>query len=361
MERDEVLFLSSLGFGYRRLSFINENFGSILNIPKSSIEEVSKILKVPKEILLEIKEKGIEKRVKEIKETLNKADVKFVTLFDKEYPKRLKDLKDRPISLYYKGDISLINSNITCGIVGTRRNDEIGKNYTRNIVDLLVSNQVVVVSGLARGIDIIAHRRALEKNGLTVAILAGGLDIIYPPEHKKEFIEISKKGCVISEFLPGTQHLKRNFFIRNRIISGISDAVVIVQAPEKSGALITGEYALKQRKPLFVIPGNIENPLHRGCNLMLKKGAIPLIDYKDILEELGYRSIQQTLLQDTQKELSEEEKFIYSFITREITLDEISEATGLPVNQIYPILLSLEIKGLIIQNVGGTFSRILTT
>lgn len=361
MDRDEILFLSSLGFGFKRLSFIQQNFGSILNIPESSIEEVSRILKISKDVLTKIKEKGIEERIKELKKLLTKYSIKFTTLFDKEFPKKLQDIKDKPIVLYYKGDISLLNSNISCGIVGTRRNDELGKNYTKNLVDLLVNNQVVVISGLARGIDIIAHRRTLEKKGITIAVLAGGLDIIYPPEHKKEFLEISEKGCVISEFPPNTKHLKRNFFIRNRIISGLSDVVVIVQAPEKSGALITGEYALKQGRTLFAIPGNIENPLHKGCNTMIKKGAIPLIEYKDVLEELGYKSTQQHLLQEPQKDLSEEEKFIYSFITREITLDEIAEATGLPVNQIYPTLLSLEIKGLIIQNVGGTFSRVLTS
>lgn len=361
MERDEILFLSSLGFGFRRFSFINENFGSILNIPNSSIDDVAKVLKTPKDILIKIKEKGFDNTVNNLKQTLNKHNIEFTTLLDKEYPNRLKDLKDKPIILYYKGNISLINSNITCGIVGTRRNDEIGKNYTKNLVDLLVNNNVVIVSGLARGIDIIAHRRTLEKKGITVAVLAGGLDVIYPPEHKREFLEIEEKGCVISEFPPGTKHLKRNFFIRNRIISGMSDVIVIIQAPEKSGALITGEYALKQKRTLFAIPGNIENPLHRGCNIMIKKGAIPLIEYKDVLEELGYKSTQQPILQDTKIELTEEEKFIYSSITKEITLDEISETTGLPVNKIYPILLSLEIKGLIIQNVGGTFSRTLTS
>ncbi|MEN2997925.1 MAG: DNA-processing protein DprA [Brevinematia bacterium] len=357
MRREELLFLSYLGLGFKRYSYIKENFGSISSIPNSSIEEVSKVLKIRKETIITAKEGGIEKSIVEIEKTLKRYGVEYLTLEDENYPYRLRALSDRPIVIYYLGNYHLLNSSVTCGIVGTRRNDEIGKNYTKKLVDLLVDNNVTVVSGLARGIDIIAHRRTLERNGQTIAVLAGGLDCIYPPEHKKEFDEIREKGCVISEFTIGTKPLRRNFFIRNRIISGLSDVVVIVQAPEKSGALITGEYALKQKKPLLVIPGGIENYLHRGCNIMLKKGAIPILDYKDVLEELGYKATQNNPFQETNQELSEEEKFIYSFITKEISLDELTEATGLSINKIYPILLSLEVKGMIIQNVGGTFSR----
>lgn len=360
MDRNEILLLSYIGFGFKRFSYIKENFGSIFNIPESSFDEVCKILRTKKEVLLDVKKKGIDEVLRGFKKELDRHEVCYVTLLDSEYPLRLKELPDRPIVLYYKGNIKILNSRVTCGIVGTRRNDEVGKVHTRNLVDLLVRNNVVVVSGLARGIDIIAHRRALEAGGQTVAILAGGLDYIYPPEHRKDFFSIIERGCAVSEFPLGVRPLKRNFFIRNRIISGLSDVVVIVQAPEKSGALITGEYALRQKKTLFVVPGGMENYLHRGCNAMLKKGAIPILDYKDVLEELGYKSLHDPSLQPQSScKLSEEESFIYSLITKEITLDELAEISGLAVNKIYPILLSLEIKGMVIQNTGGTFSRVM--
>lgn len=359
MEREEVLVLSSLGVGFKKYSYIKEFFGSVKNIPESSIKEVSKRIGLKEDVIVNFKNGALEGYFDKISSLLKKHNICYMTILDSDYPARLNLLPDRPIVIYYKGNVSLLNSSITCGIVGTRRNDELGKSYTKNLVDLLVSNNVVVVSGLARGIDIIAHRRTLEKKGNTIAVLAGGLDFIYPSEHKREFFEIVDSGCVVSEFPPNTKPLKRNFFIRNRIISGLSDVVVIVQAPEKSGALITGEYALKQNKTLFVIPGNIENHLHRGCNIMLKKGAIPIIDYKDVLEELGYKTIQTPLFNANKQELSDEEKFVYSTITNEITLDELSEITGMSVNKIYPILLSLEVKGMIIQNVGGTFSRVM--
>ncbi len=357
MEKEEIIYLNNKGFGFKRYSYIKNTFGSILNIPKDSINEVSKTLRIREEKLKSILDEGIEKEIERIKKILKEHGINYLTIEDKEYPERLKTISDKPIVIYYKGDVSLLNHSVICSIVGTRRNDEIGKKHTKEIVNILVKNNVVIVSGLARGIDIIAHRRTLEIGGQTIAVLAGGLNNVYPTEHKKEFEEISKKGCVISEFPPNTPYLKRNFFVRNRIISGLSDVVIITQAPERSGALITGEYALKQKKTLMVIPGNIENLLYRGCNIMIKKGAIPIIDYKDILEELGYKITKTSFQQETNQELSEEEKFIYSFITREISIDELSEKTGITINKIYPLLLSLEIKGMIVQNIGGTFSR----
>jgi len=359
MEREEILLLSYLGIGIKKYSLLKERYKSLLDIPKDEVTEVSKLLKVEQETLINITGKeGFDSTLKSITSILGKYDIRFVTIEDKDYPNRLKDINDRPIVLFYRGDISLANNYLTCGIVGTRRNDVKGKNHVRNLVDLLVDNDVCVISGLARGIDIIAHRRVLERGGKTIAIVGHGLDYVYPPEHRKEFEEISEKGLIVTEFFVGERPLKRNFFIRNRIISGLSNAVVIVQAPEGSGALITGEYALKQKRALFAIPGDIENPLHKGCNMMIKKGAIPLIEYRDILEELGYKVIENTHKSNT-LELTEEEKFVYSFISGDVTLDDLAEVTGLPVNKIYPILLSLEIKGTIIQNAGGTFSRVM--
>jgi len=359
MEREEILVLSYLGIGIKRYLILKERYNSLLDIPKSEIQEVSKMLKINSEKLSEItKEENFTKTVESIKNILDKFQVKFVTVEDRDYPNKIKDLNDKPLVLFYKGDISLASNYLTCSIVGTRRNDNKGKNHTRNITDLLVDNDVCIVSGLARGIDIIAHRRALERNGKTIAVIGHGLDYVYPPEHKKEFEEIEEKGLILTEFFIGERPLRRNFFLRNRIISGISNVVVIVQAPEDSGALITGEYALKQKRTLFAIPGDIENPLHRGCNLMIRKGAKILIDYKDILEELGYKATKSN--EKVQPvELNEEEKFVYSLITGDMTLDDLSEISGLPVNKLYPILLSLEIKGIIIQNAGGTFSRIM--
>ncbi|MCX8028953.1 MAG: DNA-processing protein DprA [Brevinematales bacterium] len=359
MKREEILLLNLLGFGFKRYSYIKSNFGSIFDIPTSSYNEVSKILKINTSILKDLRNGLFQKKIEEIDKLLNKYSVDYITIEDSNYPYRLNSLNNRPIIIYYKGNKELLKSSINCSIVGTRRNDELGKLYTRNIVDLLVNNNVVIISGLARGIDIIAHRRTIEKGGQTIAVLGGGLDHIYPPEHKKEFFEISEKGCLISEYPPGVPPLKRNFFARNRIISGLSDVVVVVQAPENSGALITAEYALKQNKSLFAIPGNIENYLHKGCNLIIKKGAKLLLDYKEILEELGYKSTTEIISKNINQTLSEDEKYIYSLITKEISLDEIAELSGMSVNKIYPLLLSLEVKGLIVQNLGGTFSRVM--
>ncbi|MFN4245639.1 MAG: DNA-processing protein DprA [Brevinematia bacterium] len=358
MEREEILFLNLKGFGFKKYSYIKDNFESLLKIPKDCTKEISKMIRVKEEAIKSITQENIEREVESIKKELKKHNINYITIEDEIYPERLKKIQDKPIVIYYKGDISLLNSDIICSIVGTRRNDEIGKKHTKEIVEMLVKNNVVIVSGLARGIDIIAHRQTLESGGYTIAVLAGGLNIVYPKEHEKDFIRISNKGCVISEFPPNTEYLKRNFFIRNRIISGLGDITIIIQAPEKSGALITGEYAIKQNKTLMVIPGNIENPLYRGSNMMIKKGAIPIIDYRDVLEELGYKIVENDSDNKPKQELSEEEKFVYSFITKEITIDELSEKTGITVNKIYPLLLSLEIKGMIIQNIGGTFSRI---
>ncbi len=363
MTRDEILILSYFRIGFKRYKLISERIKSLSEITRDTVSEISSRTKIPLETLLDIsnKEKCQEILDKLYKTTRSKS-INFVTIVDEEYPKNLVDLKDRPLVLFYKGDLSIVSRNLKVGIIGTRYNDKLGEAYTKKLVERLVENNIVTVSGLARGIDIIAHRETIQRGGKTVGVLGGGVDYIYPREHAKDFEKIAENGCLVSEFFPGQAPLPRNFFIRNRIISGLSDVVVIVQAPENSGAIITGNYALAQGRKLLAIPGNIENRLHRGCNQMIKKGAKILIEIDDVLEELEYKAISESFAKN-QKEnisLSEEEEFVYSFIIRPTTVDDLSEMTGITISRLYSILLSLEIKGLVVQNIGGTFVRSFT-
>lgn len=219
-------------------------------------------------------------------EYMEKEKINLITINDREYPKKLKQINDYPMYLYVKGNIDLLNKK-SIAIVGSRNCTNYGKIVAKDLSDKLVKNNFTIVSGLAKGIDTFSHIGALKSEESTIAVLGSSIDNIYPNENinlAKKIIE--KNGLIISEYVIGSKLQRLNFPARNRIISGISEGVLVIEAREKSGALITVDFALEQGKEVFAVPGNINNIFSKGTNQIIKEGAKLVDDIEDILQEL---------------------------------------------------------------------------
>ncbi len=296
-----------------------------------------------------------------------KAGIKIVTYLDDLYPAKLQNIYDRPVFLYVKG--TLMKDEINIAMVGSRQASTYGKYTTERISRELAIKGVTIVSGLARGIDAAAHRGALTAQGRTIAIMGSGLDVIYPPENKKLYAEIVQSGAVISEYPPGTPPLASNFPARNRIISGMSYGVVVVEAGEKSGSLITARLALEHGREVFAVPGSIDSAGARGTNKLIKQGAKLIENIDDILEDIFPQIEKSTLPSATSFDraaaieppitvkLSAIEQIIIDLIsTNNLQVDEIIAATGLSPAEALSSLMSLELKGIIKQHPGKFFT-----
>lgn len=242
-------------------------------------ENANKIIKVITnlyyKIILEINIKNIQKYKLEV-----------ISCNDKEYPKQLKYISDYPICLYCKGNIDLLNEKKKIAIIGCRDYSKYGEKIAKEFAYKLAQENIVIVSGGARGIDSFAHQGTLKANRGTIVVLGNGLDYIYPPENKKlEEQVLQKNGLIISEYVIGTKPSKYTFPARNRIISGISDGVLVIEAKEKSGTLITVDFALEQGKNIYAIPGNIDSLNTKGTNELIKQGAKLVTKPEDILED----------------------------------------------------------------------------
>ena len=279
------------------------------------------------------------------------ADV--VTWDSSKYPDYLKEIPNPPPVLYVIGEMQEIDQ-WAVAIVGTRRLTSYGRQVTKDLVAGLVRNNITVVSGLARGIDAVAHKTAVELGGRTIAVLGSGLDCIYPAEHRQLVDAITNgHGAVISEYGLGVKPEAKNFPPRNRVISGLSMGVVVVEAGERSGALITTNFALEQDREVFVVPGNISSPVSRGPNKLIQEGAKLVSRVEDILEELQLTQVvAQTAVQLALPETAEEVA-LYSNLSGQPThIDDLCRTSGLPTGLVSSTLTLMELKGLV-QQVGG--------
>ena len=260
-----------------------EKFETPENIWKLSKIELQEKTDLSECEIDEILKKEYREDLEKYVDYMRKNDIKMITILDKNYPLKLKHIYDKPVILFARGNIDLLSEK-SIAIVGCRDCTEYGQNISKKLAYDLSKNDFCIVSGLARGIDKFAHLGALEANGKTVAVIGNGLDNIYPYENKNlcERI-IQNNGLIVTEYIIGTKPSKMNFPARNRIISGLSDGVIVVEAKEKSGALITAEFALEQGKEVFAVPGNIKRLNSKGTNELIKDGANILTDYKDII------------------------------------------------------------------------------
>ncbi len=297
-------------------------------------------------------------------------------LFDshQDYPQLLGQLPDQPAVLYVKGELTSADRHAVA-IVGTRHASRYGETQARRLAGELAQAGVTVVSGLARGIDAAAHRGALEAGGRTIAVLGGGLAKLYPPEHRTLASEIVEQGAVVSEFPMRTQPAKGTFPQRNRIISGLSLGVIVVEAGQTSGALSTAAHALEQDRQVFAVPGQLDNPQSQGCHQLIRQGAVLIRSAADILEELQPADLRLNTLAVSSNqaqtassgsrstpspvELSEEETAIVAAIDSAPTLtDDVIANCGLPAQKVMHLITMLEIRQIVRRCAGNRLQRL---
>lgn len=277
-----------------------------------------------------------------------KKGIKYITYLEEQYPKRLLPYRDSPIGLFVKGELPP-DQVPTAAIVGARNCTEYGRQAAEYLAYELASHGVQILSGLALGVDRAAHEGCLKAGGKTYSVMGCGVNVCYPRENYRLYSEVENSGGIISEFVPGTVPASMNFPMRNRIISGLSDVVIIVEAREKSGSLITGDLALEQGKEVFALPGRINDPLSAGCNRLIQMGAAICLGPKDILEFWGIES-GEVLKRNkkSEKSLAKREKLVYSLIdSRPKSLEEIVTFCQIPVADVLESLITLELSGYI--------------
>jgi DNA processing protein len=282
-------------------------------------------------------------------EKLERQKVRAFSYHDEEYPARLKEIFDYPPLIYVKGELGEAD-NFCLAVVGTRRSTIYGKQVAHEMAADLARNRITVVSGLARGIDTIAHQAALDSGGRSVAIFACGLDTIYPPENARLAAAIINQGAVISEYPLGAKPRPDNFPRRNRIMSGMSLGVLVVEADEASGAIITAHMATEQNREVFAIPGSILSPMSRGTNRLIQEGAKLVRDCGDILEELNLTaSVQQLELKEIAPASDAEALLLKQLGAEPVHIDTVCQNSGLATATVSSTLAMLELKGLVRQ------------
>ncbi len=285
-------------------------------------------------------------------ERVVQAGVRAVTWEDPDYPALLKEAPAPPFLLYVRGRLEPEDS-WAVAVVGTRRASAYGRTVTRQLVQGLVQNGITIVSGLARGIDGVAHRTALESGGRTIAVLGCGVDQVYPPEHRGLALKIVEQGALISEYPLGTMPEAKNFPPRNRIISGLSLGVLITEAGKRSGALITATYAAEQGRDVLAVPGSILAAGSVGTNRLIQDGAKLVLEAADVLQELNLTMVAQNIQVQKIVPATETEAAILSCMGPEpVHVDELGQASGLPISHVASTLALMELKGLVRQ-VGG--------
>lgn len=289
---------------------------------------------------------------------MKKKNITMICSDDAEYPKRLRNIYNRPVCLYIKG-VMPSETYPSVAIVGARNCSEYGRSVAYMLGKQLAQSGVTVISGMASGIDGAAHRGALATNGCSVGVLAGGVDHCYPRENFDIYEHIQKNGCLISEYAPGIKPTSNHFPLRNRIISGLADVIVVVEAREKSGSLITVDMALEQNKMVLAVPGRINDELSKGCNNLIKLGAGVVTATKDVLECLDFEvPLSVVEMKKNTKLLAREEEMVYSCLDLlPQNLDNILEETGLDFSIISECLLSLEFKDMIKEVTKGYYVK----
>jgi DNA processing protein len=358
-ERLAAWVLSDLtGVGPVGFSALIEKFGSASNVFERSVDEL-------------ISSEAANPRVaQKIASPRNWTDLlaKFnatipdgasvISLTEIGYPSKLRNLSNPPPFIYYLGDIALFEQP-SLAVVGSRRPTDYGRRLTSRIVTELAQAGVVIVSGLAYGIDGVAHQAALETGGKTAAVFGCSLETIYPPGHKALAQRIIQQGCLISEFPKGTRPERFNFPVRNRIVAGLSDGVLVVEAGQRSGALVTAQIALDQNRDVLAIPGSIDSELSVGPNSLIKQGAIAVTSAEDIFANFGWHraTAAKEPTYDLRK-LAVDELTIFNILSvQPVHVDEIGRKSQLGPGKTAEALLNLELKGFIMRKPGNFVVR----
>lgn len=338
------------GIGRKKIQILLDYFGSLEEIFCSkahTLQQVPGITDREQKILQQNRDYSL---WQEKLFGLQRRSIRFVWQEDPEYPMRLRRISDPPFALYVRGEIP-DNNQPAVAIVGSRNASHEGLEIARKFGRELAEDGIRIISGLARGIDVTAQRGALEiPAGRTYGVLGTGIDICYPRNHIETYMQIIHQGGLISEYAPGTQGRAGMFAVRNRIISGLADGILVIEAGENSGSLITAETGLDQGKEIFVVPGSILNPSYQGSNLLLQEGACLVTQVRDILDGLGIFYDEDISIKKKKIELMLEtpEKIVYAILGFDpIHISDLAERTGLPVTEVMDSLGNLERKKLI--------------
>lgn len=336
------------GIGPVRLRALRDHFGDLeraWHAAEADLRAVGLDARTLKNLLQARRSVDLDRLV----ETVNNLGASALTLDDPDYPDVLRELPDAPPVLYVKGTL-LDADRWALAIVGTRRATGYGREMVHQLVPLLVSAGLTIVSGLARGIDAAAHKTALDAGGRTLAVLGCGIDIVYPPEHRQLAAEISANGALITEFPPGTPPDAKNFPVRNRVVSGLSLGTLVVEAPAGSGALLTADIAAEQGRDVFAVPGNVTSKNSGGPHRLIQSGAKLVVDANDILDELNLTRVPvetRTVLREVAPADPVEAALAALLEDAPLHIDDLCQQSGLPVTQVSSTLALMELKGLV--------------
>lgn len=356
IEEDKyIMWLNRIeGLEVKKAHNLIKYFGSAKEVWKCTQKALKNILWLSETNIDNIMKSKNDIQLDKYVDELNEKKIDFVSINDKKYPYLLKQIFDPPLGLYVLGNIPN-DDLIKVSVIGTRKPTEYGKINAYKFCKEFVENNIVIVSGMAYGLDSIANKAALENNGVTIAVMGCGVDVCYPASNRNLMNKIIEKGCIISEYPPQTPPYHYNFPKRNRIISGLSVGTVVIEAGKKSGTLITVQQALEQGRDIFAMPGNITSEMSRGTNELIKDGAYILTETNDLLQVLGIKKnisnkINNKKISDS---LAPEEKLVYDCIDlTPISIDELILKTKSQIQTIKYILTVLELKGFI-QKISG--------
>ncbi len=365
MINDEIFFALAINeiedLGPIRSKKLYSYFGSFKEIFNSDLEKIASVEGIGLQLSKKIKFFDNWKKIERVIKDCEKGDIQILSFNSNKYPKFLKEIPDPPPVLFCRGEL-MDEDNYGVAIVGSRRLTDYGRKVTDKLGSELASLGITIVSGLARGIDSIAHEASLSSNGRTVAVLGSGVSYIYPPENRRLAERITKNGAILSEYYPDAGPRRENFPQRNRIISGMTLGTLVTEATINSGALITASFALEQGKEVFAVPGNINSKNSEGTNLLIKRGAKVVTSVEDILEEIivFIPSLKESMVnRKAAKEVqfAEDEKLVFNLLEEAMTLDELVVKSGFNVSKLHEILLNFEIKGLITKREGRYMRR----
>ncbi|WP_273325110.1 DNA-processing protein DprA [Vallitalea guaymasensis] len=359
MEKEHYwLWLNNIkGIGLKKIKYLLNYFDEPKYIWEATDElsEVKGLREIDRKAIIQSRNKD---KIIEYYNRIKKSNINFYSIDDDLYPDNLKNIYDYPYGIYVKGDIK--DASPIIAVVGARRCTEYGREVAKLFGRELAKMGIIIISGMARGIDTAAHKGALEGGGRTYAVLGSGVNICYPKENYKLMDDISHKGALISEFPVNQIPKPGNFPLRNRIISGISDGVLVIEAAGKSGSLITADQALEQGKDVYSIPGRITDKLSEGTNNLIKMGAKMVTNIDDILDEISvsFTKEKQKNSENITLGLAEIEKIVYSCLSLEpLFIDDIHIKSNIPIDELGLILTKLELKGVIKQLPNKYFIR----
>ena len=335
------------GIGARRFARLLQHFDSIGEAwlaGESQLAQAGLEQRVRRRLLALRRELDLERELDKVRA----CGATLLTLLDDDYPQPLRNLADQPLALYVKGELLPADGN-ALAMVGTRKANAYGRDVAGRLAQDLATQHITVVSGLAHGVDAAAHRGALKAGGRTLAVLGCGVDVAYPANHRQLAWEISEQGALLSEYPPGSKPDGRNFPRRNRIISGLALGVLVVQAPEASGAIITANSAAEQGREVFAVPGNIHDPVNAGCHRLIQDGAKLVTSIGDILEELNLAWTRVETAATAQRVVpaNETEANLLARLGADPThIDDLARECRLPVANVSSTLTLLELRGL---------------